>query len=80
MLASIRAAAKFIREKQILKKLGVVISLSIIGIACYVLFHMLRGIDVENVINAITQTKVSSIALAEPLFRRGACMAMRTTS
>ncbi|HWW48145.1 MAG TPA: lysylphosphatidylglycerol synthase domain-containing protein [Xanthobacteraceae bacterium] len=64
MLASIRAAAKFIREKQILKKLGVVISLSIIGIACYVLFHMLRGIDVENVINAITQTKVSSIALA----------------
>ena len=38
----------FLREKQILHKLGVVISVAIIATACYVLYHMLQGIDVNE--------------------------------
>src|SRR5258708_4924439 len=64
MLEAIRRATSFLRQKQILHKLGVVISVTVIGIACYVLFHMLRGIDVDEVIEALKQTEPSSIALA----------------
>src|SRR5260370_6795103 len=64
MLEAIRRAISFLRQKQILHKLGVVISVTVIGIACYVLFHMLRGINVDQVVEAIKQTEPSSIALA----------------
>ena len=64
MLEAIRRAASFLRQKQILHKLGVAISVTVIAIACYVLYHMLRGIDVDEVIEAIKQTEYSSIALA----------------
>src|SRR3954470_6609268 len=64
MLEAIRRAVSFLRQKQILHKLGVAVSVTVIAIACYVLFHMLRGIDVDEVIEAIKQTDYSSIALA----------------
>src|SRR6201982_3170470 len=64
MPEAIRRAVSFLRQKQILHKLGVAISVTVIAIACYVLFHMLRGIDVDEVIEAIKQTDYSSIALA----------------
>src|SRR3978361_2153823 len=64
MLEAIRRAVSFLRQKQILHKLGVAVSVTVIAIACYVLYHMLRGIDVEDVIEAIKQTDYSSIALA----------------
>src|SRR3978361_1679095 len=64
MLEAIRRAASFLRQKQILHKLGVAISVTVIAIACYVLYHMLRGIDVDEVVEAIKQTDYSSIALA----------------
>src|SRR6201746_234144 len=64
MLEAIRRAVSFLRQKQILHKLGVAISVTVIAIACYVLYHMLRGIDVDEVIEAIKQTDYSSIALA----------------
>ena len=64
MLEAIRRAIAFLRHKQILHKLGVVISITVIGIACYVLFHMLRGIDVAEVIDAIKSTEPTQIALA----------------
>src|ERR1700730_6996341 len=64
MLEAIRRAISFLRQKQILHKLGVVVSVTVIGIACYVLYHMLRGIDVDQVVGAIKQTEPSSIALA----------------
>src|SRR3954470_5911902 len=64
MLGAIRRAVSFLRQKQILHKLGVAVSVTVIAIACYVLFHMLRGIDVDEVIEAIKQTDYSSIALA----------------
>src|SRR6516162_2037121 len=64
MLESIRRAVSFLRHRQILHKMGVAISVTVIGIACYVLYHMLRGIDVNEVIEAIKSTEPRSIALA----------------
>src|SRR5437868_1864890 len=64
MLVAIRRAMMFLRQKQILHKLGVVISVAVIGIACYVLYHMLRGIDMNEVIEAIKSTEPRQIAMA----------------
>src|ERR1700740_3287611 len=64
MLEAIRRAVSFLRQNQILHKLGIAVSVTVIGIACYVLYHMLRGIDTDEVIEAIRQTEPSSIALA----------------
>src|SRR6201996_6692623 len=64
MLEPIRRAISFLRHRQILHKLGVAISITVIGIACYVLYHMLRGIDLDEVVEAIKETEPSSIALA----------------
>src|ERR1700675_4644030 len=64
MLEAIRRAISFLRQKQILHKLGVAVSITVIGIACYVLYHMLRGIDVDEVVEAIKQTEARQIALA----------------
>ena len=64
MLEAIRRFVAFLRHKQILHKLGVLISIAVIGIACYVLYHMLRGIDVAEVVDAIKGTEVTQIALA----------------
>src|ERR1700750_942374 len=64
MLQAIRRAISLLRQKQILHKLGVAISVTVIGIACYVLYHMLRGIDSVEVIEAIKSTETYQIALA----------------
>jgi uncharacterized membrane protein YbhN (UPF0104 family) len=64
MLEAIRRAISFLRQKQILHKFGVAVSVTVIGIACYVLYHMLRGIDVNEVVVAIKQTEPRSIGLA----------------
>src|SRR6201984_3701721 len=64
MLESLRRAISFLRHRQILHKMGVAISVTVIGIACYVLYHMLRGIDTDEVIEAIKQTEPRQIALA----------------
>src|SRR3954464_11060616 len=64
MLEAIRGAVSFLRTKQILHKLGVAVSVTVIAVACYVLYHILCGIDVDDVIEAIKQTEFRSIALA----------------
>ena len=64
MPEAIRRAMSFLRQKQILHKLGVAVSVTVIGAACYVLYHMLRGIDVEEVIEAIKDTETHQIVLA----------------
>src|SRR6201996_5525397 len=64
MLEPIRRAISFLRHRQILHKLGVAISVTVIGIACYVLYHMLRDIDLNEVVEAIRSTEPKSIALA----------------
>ena len=64
MLGSIRRAISVLRQKQILHKLGVAISVTIIAVAFYVLFHILRDIDVDDVMEAVRQTEPRSIALS----------------
>src|ERR1700730_12124707 len=64
MLEAIRRAFSFLRQKQVLHRLGVVISVAVIAIACYVLYHMLRGIDTNEVIEAIKSTEPRQIALS----------------
>src|SRR3981081_2740586 len=64
MLEAIRRVISFLRQRQILHKLGVVISITVIGIAGYVLYHMLRGIDTNEVIDAIRSTEPRQIGLA----------------
>jgi glycosyltransferase 2 family protein len=64
MLEAIRRAISFLRHKQALHRLGVVVSVTVIGIACYVLYHMLRGIDADEVIEAIKETELRQIGLA----------------
>src|ERR1700745_3699301 len=64
MVRAIRRAISVLRQKQILHRLGVAISVTVIGIACYVLYHMLRGIDSNEVIEAIKGTEPRQIWLA----------------
>jgi len=55
---SIRRAVSFLRQKQILHKLGVVVSITVIGIACYVLYHMLAA-RFNEVIEAISRHRAA---------------------
>ena len=64
MLEAIRRAVSFLRHKQVLHRLGVAISVTVIGVACYVLYHMLRHIEVDEVIEAIKATEPHQIAEA----------------
>jgi glycosyltransferase 2 family protein len=64
MLRTLRRAISFLRQKQFLHRLGVAVSVTVIAVACYVLYHMLRGIDVGEVIEAIEETEARQIALA----------------
>jgi uncharacterized membrane protein YbhN (UPF0104 family) len=64
MLEAIRRAILFLREKQILHKLGVLISVAVIGIACYMLYHKLRNIDAAAVFRAMTETEPRLIMLS----------------
>jgi hypothetical protein len=64
MVAAIGRVIAYLREKQILHKLGVAISIAVIAAACYVLFHLLRGIDTDKVFEAIRQTDPHAIGLA----------------
>ncbi|MBN8986222.1 MAG: UPF0104 family protein, partial [Rhizobiales bacterium] len=60
----IRRTLEVLRDKQVLRRLGVLISLTVIAIACYILFHLLRTIDVDKVIDALGRGDLHSIGLA----------------
>ena len=64
MPEAIRRAISVLRQKQVLHRLGVAISVTVIGVACYVLYHMLRGINVDDVIEAIEETETHQIVLS----------------
>ncbi|MGE5156734.1 MAG: lysylphosphatidylglycerol synthase domain-containing protein [Gemmatimonas sp.] len=64
MLEAIRRAISLLRQKQILHRLGVAVSVTVIAVACYVLYHMLRGINVDDVMEAIKDTEPRQIAEA----------------
>jgi uncharacterized membrane protein YbhN (UPF0104 family) len=53
MLNSPRALAHYVRNKIVWNRIGVLLSLVIIGVALVVLFHMLRDIKVHEVIRAL---------------------------
>src|SRR5581483_10903330 len=64
MLSWLRATARFVWSGIGWNRLGVLLSLTIIGIAAVVLFHMLHDIDVPEVIAAIRATGRQQIAAA----------------
>jgi uncharacterized membrane protein YbhN (UPF0104 family) len=64
MLGSIRRAITFLREKHVFHRLGVLLSLTIIAIACYVLYHMLRDLNFGNLVAALKAKPAQSIILA----------------
>jgi hypothetical protein len=64
MLGSIRRTIVVLRERQILQKLGIVISITIIATACYILYHMLQDLDFDDLMEALRETDRHDIALA----------------
>jgi glycosyltransferase 2 family protein len=64
MLGSLRRTIAVLRERQILQKLGIVISITIIGTACYILYHMLKDLDFDDLMEAMRDTDRHAIALA----------------
>lgn len=61
---AIRTAGRFIDEKIGWNRIGLAVSLAIIAAAMVVLFRMLKGIDVDEVIAAIRDTPAYEIVLA----------------
>lgn len=64
MLEALRRTFSFLRHKQVLHKLGVLISVTVIGFACYMLYHKLRNINGHAVYEAMKQTELHSILLS----------------
>jgi uncharacterized membrane protein YbhN (UPF0104 family) len=64
MLALVRRTLAFLREKQILHKLGVVLSLTVIGFALHILYQMLRDIEFDDVLKALRGTETRTVILA----------------
>ena len=64
MLGSIRRTIAVLRERQILQKIGIVISITIIATACYILYHSLQDLDFDDLMEALRDTDRRAIALA----------------
>jgi hypothetical protein len=64
MLNSLRAVARFCQNKIGWNRIGVLLSVTIIAVAVVVLFRMLRGIDVGEVLDALKATAPRDIAIA----------------
>ncbi|HKS63313.1 MAG TPA: UPF0104 family protein [Xanthobacteraceae bacterium] len=64
MLHPLRAAARLIDEKIGWNRIGLALSLVIIGTALFVLYRMLRGIDVAQVVVALKATDRSDVISA----------------
>jgi uncharacterized membrane protein YbhN (UPF0104 family) len=64
MLKSLRAVARFFQSTIGWNRVGLLLSLTIIGVAAVVLFHMLRDLNVDEVIAAVKATDRRHIAAA----------------
>jgi len=64
MLNSLRAVARFFQDRIGWNRIGVLLSLTIIGVAVVVLYNMLREVDVDQVYAAVKATKPHQVALA----------------
>jgi uncharacterized membrane protein YbhN (UPF0104 family) len=67
----LRAALRFVQDKIGWNRIGFLLSVTIIAVAASVLFHMLRGIDVHEVMRALEHTNHRDFAFAA-LFVAGA--------
>ena len=64
MPESLRRAIAFLRDNQILHKLGVATSVTIIAVACYILYHMLQDLDLDDLMEALRGTDLQTVVLA----------------
>src|SRR5262245_30553916 len=64
VLDAARAVYRFCDEKIGWNRIGVAISITIIGVALIVLFRILRGIDAGDVLRAIVMTDTQDIVVA----------------
>jgi uncharacterized membrane protein YbhN (UPF0104 family) len=64
MLERLRAVVRFFQEKVGWNRVGVLLSLTIIGVALVVLAHMLRDLNVHEVVVALKQAELRNIAAA----------------
>src|SRR5665213_3662287 len=64
MLRSLRAVARFFQDKIGWNRIGVLLSVAIIAVAAVVLVHMLRDIDVNDVMHAVKATPARNIVVA----------------
>ncbi len=64
MLKRLRGAAHFFDRKIGLNRLGFALSLTIIIVAAAVLYHTLRGLDVDEVVDAIAATDWRTLGIA----------------
>jgi uncharacterized membrane protein YbhN (UPF0104 family) len=64
MPESLRRAIAVLRDSQILHKLGVATSVTIIAVACYILYHMLQDIDLDDLLEALRGTDMRTVLLA----------------
>ena len=64
MLNALRAAARIFNERIGWNRLGFLLSIAIIAIAAVVLYRMLQGIQVEEVVDALRATQTYQIVLA----------------
>ena len=64
MLNALRAAARIFNERIGWNRLGFLLSIAIIAIAAVVLYRMLQGIEVQEVVDALRATQTHQIVLA----------------
>src|SRR5262249_10034390 len=64
MTGAVRAAKRFFDQRIGWNRVGIALSVTIIVIAAVVLYRMLRGISVYEVVTALRQTSFSTILLA----------------
>jgi len=64
MLEPVRRALAFLRERQILHRLGVALSVTVICFALYILYQMLRDMDPDEVLKALKGTEIKTVVCA----------------
>jgi glycosyltransferase 2 family protein len=64
MLDGLRAVARFFQIKIGWHRLGLLLSIAIIGVALVVLVHMLHDLDIDEVVDALKSTEPHQIVLA----------------
>jgi glycosyltransferase 2 family protein len=64
MSSVLRAIARFLSEKVGWHRFGIALSITIVAIALFVLYHKLQGLNVNKVLNAMATVEYSDVALA----------------